>query len=63
MVANYLKTNKMKISISKIWGQVYLLPFIKITHDKFLNGKYEFIIGWLKWEIIFNKYNICDSNH
>ena len=52
---NYLKTNKMKISISKIWGQVYLLPFIKITHDKFLNGKYEFIIGWLKWEIIFNK--------
>ena len=49
------KTNKMKISISKIWGQVYLLPFIKITHDKFLNGKYEFIIGWLKWEIIFNK--------
>lgn len=50
-----LKTNKMKISISKIWGQVYLLPFIKITHDKFLNGKYEFIIGWLKWEIIFNK--------
>ena len=47
----------MEISISKIWGQVYLLPFIKITHNKFINGKYEFIIGWLKWEIIitFNK--------
>lgn len=52
----------MKISISKIWGQVYLLPFIyinypKITHDKFLNGNYEFIIGWLKWELMitFNK--------
>jgi len=47
----------MEISISKIWGQVYLLPFIKITHNKFINGNYEFIIGWLKWEIIitFNK--------
>ena len=58
----FQKKNKMKISISKIWGQVYLLPFIyinytKITHDKFLNGNYEFIIGWLKWELMitFNK--------
>jgi len=45
----------MEISICEIWGQVYLLPFIKITHDKFINGNYEFIIGWLKWEIIFTK--------
>ena len=42
----------MKIAISKIWGQIYLLPFMKITHDKYLNGDYEFIIGWLKWELI-----------
>tara|TARA_R110001632_G_scaffold2344_3_gene10448 strand:- start:3936 stop:4109 length:174 start_codon:yes stop_codon:yes gene_type:complete len=52
---NYLKTNKMEISIIEIWGQVYLLPFIKITHNKLLNGNYEFIIGWLKWELIFTK--------
>jgi len=42
----------MKIEISKILGQIYLLPFIKITHDKYLYGGYEFIIGWLKWELI-----------
>ena len=45
----------MEISISKIWGQIYLLPFIKITHDKLLNGHYEFIIGWFKWELIINR--------
>jgi len=42
----------MEIEISKIGGQIYLLPFIKITHDKYLYGGYELIIGWLKWELI-----------
>ena len=44
--------SKLEIGISEVWGQVYLLPFVKITHDKVLNGRYEFIIGWLKWEVI-----------
>lgn len=36
----------MKISIHKIDSQLYLLPFVKITYDKVLNGHYELIIGW-----------------
>ena len=37
----------MKITTHKILYQVYLLPFVKITYDKILNGNYELIIGWL----------------
>ena len=36
----------MKISIHKIDSQLYLLPFVKVTYDKVLNGSYEFVIGW-----------------
>ena len=43
----------MKIFTLKVWGQIYLLPYVKVTHDKTLNGDYELIIGWLKWEIVF----------
>ena len=42
----------MRISISSIWGQVYILPFIKLTHTRTLYGDLELIIGWFKWEII-----------
>jgi len=42
----------MRISISSIWGQVYILPFIKLTHTRTLNGDLELIIGWFKWEIV-----------
>ena len=42
----------MKMFVSKVWGQIYLLPYIKVTHDKMLNGDYEVIIGWLKWEFV-----------
>ena len=37
----------MKISKHSIVGQFYVLPFIKITYDVFLNGDYEFIVGWM----------------
>lgn len=43
----------MKIRTYSIWDQIYILPFIKLTHDRMLNGDLELIIGWLKWEIIF----------
>ena len=46
------KTDKMKLSINEVWGQVYLLPFIKFTHTRQLNGDIELIIGYLKWEIV-----------
>jgi hypothetical protein len=42
----------MKVSINEIWGQVYLLPFIKLTHTRDLNGDIELIIGYLKWELV-----------
>lgn len=45
----------MKVFICRIMAQVYLLPYIKITHDKWLNGNYELIIGWLKWELVISK--------
>jgi hypothetical protein len=41
----------MRINKYTIYGQAYLLPFIKITHDITLNGEYELIVGWLNIEI------------
>ena len=41
----------MKITLSKTFGQIYLLPYVKITYTRELNGDLELIIGYLKWEI------------
>lgn len=40
------------MELSTVFGQVYVTPFIMVTHDKILNGNREFIIGWLKWILI-----------
>lgn len=45
------KKNMMKIQVYKVEYQIYLIPYIKITHNRFLNGNYEFIIGWFNREI------------
>jgi hypothetical protein len=42
----------MKIGISSVWGQIYILPYIKLTHTRTLNGDLELIIGWLNKEIV-----------
>jgi hypothetical protein len=42
----------MKVYLSKIWDQVYVLPFVKVTYTRELSGDYELIIGWLNWELI-----------
>jgi hypothetical protein len=42
-----IKTKKMKISKHTIFGQFHVLPFVKVTYDKVLNGDYELIIGWM----------------
>jgi hypothetical protein len=42
----------MKIRIDKVMYQVYIFPYVKVTYDKWLNGDYEFIVGWLSWEIV-----------
>ena len=44
----------MKLSINEIWGQVYFLPFIKLTHTRQLNGDLELIIGWLNKELVLS---------
>jgi hypothetical protein len=44
----------MKIEISKVISQVYVLPFVKITYDRFLNGNYELILGWLNYAIVIS---------
>jgi len=47
------ENNDMKTTIYTVYGQIYLLPYIKLTHTRHLNGDLEFIIGWIKWEIVF----------
>lgn len=42
----------MKIRIDKVMYQLYIFPYVKITYDKWLNGDYEFIVGWFSWEIV-----------
>lgn len=42
----------MKFNIYSVWGQVYFLPYIKMTHTRELNGNLELIIGYLKWELV-----------
>ena len=44
----------MKIEILKVGYQIYLLPYLKITTTRFLNGRYELIVGWLNKEIIIS---------
>lgn len=40
------------MQILRVYAQIYLTPFIMVTHDKILNGNREIIIGWLKWILI-----------
>ena len=42
----------MKMETFTVMSQIYVLPYIKITHSKILNGDYELIIGWLKWQLV-----------
>tara|TARA_R110000796_G_scaffold28774_1_gene78402 strand:+ start:761 stop:1183 length:423 start_codon:yes stop_codon:yes gene_type:complete len=42
-----------RISMYRIFGQFHVLPFIKITYDRTLNGEYEFIFGWINIGITF----------
>jgi hypothetical protein len=42
----------MKFSIYSVWGQIYVFPYLKLTHSRNLNGDLELIIGWLNKELI-----------
>lgn len=41
----------MKIKVYQVSYQFYLLPYIKITYSRFLNGNYELILGWFDRQI------------
>jgi len=43
----------MKISIDKVVYQMYILPYMKITYNSWLNGDYELIFGWLSHQLVF----------
>ena len=42
----------MKFSIYSVWGQIYIFPYLKLTHNRTLNGNLELIIGWLNKELV-----------
>ena len=46
------KNKKMKVYKSEIVSQFYVLPSIKVTHSRWLNGDYELIFGWFNQLII-----------
>ena len=46
---------KITIKMYKVFGQVYILPYIKLTHNRTLNGDLELIIGWLSREIVIGR--------
>jgi hypothetical protein len=41
-----------RFELSEVVSQLYLLPTIKITYDRWLNGRYELIFSFLKWEFV-----------
>lgn len=41
----------MKLSIDYVIGQLYITPYIKITHSTWLNGSRELIIGWMNYQL------------
>ena len=40
----------MRTNLYTVYGQFYLLPTIKVTHTRLLNGDIEVIFCWLKFE-------------
>ena len=42
----------MKISLDRVVYQSYILPYIKVTYDKWLNGNYELILGWFTYQLV-----------
>lgn len=49
----------MRIELISIWHQLYLIPTIKVTHNRMLFGYYDVEFWWLKWgvEISFGEKN------
>ena len=48
------KLNNMKVFVSEIMDQLYVLPTLKVTYKRSLNGDLELILGWIKYELIIS---------
>jgi len=46
-----LNLKSINLQINSIDSQCYLLPYIKFTYSRWLNGNYEIIVGWLTKEL------------
>lgn len=44
----------MRIQKYDVWGQWYVIPTLRLTTDKYLNGSYAIELVWLKWTIEFS---------
>jgi len=44
----------MKVFVSEIMDQLYVLPTLKVTYKRSLNGDLELILGWIKYELIIS---------
>lgn len=53
----------MDLEVYKIWGQIYPLPTLKITHDRMLNGYHEIHLMWFGWGVclMFNEKKFNDK--
>ena len=54
----------MKLEFFNSWSQIYLIPTVKITHDRLLNGFHEVQLIWLKWgvSLMFNEKGNNDKS-
>lgn len=41
----------MRIELNTTWYQIYLLPTIKVTHNRMLFGYYNVELWWFKWGV------------
>jgi len=52
-----------KISIDIIVYQYYIIPTIKVTYDKILNGNKSIDLIWLKWALSIELENRTRCSH
>ena len=43
----------MKVTRLECYGQVYLTPYVMVTHDRALYGDLEIVFGWWNFQVAF----------
>jgi len=44
----------IEFKTATIVSQIYILPYIKLTYNRWLNGDLELIVGWINKELIIS---------